>query len=399
MYKQDGSEVLGAMDSVVLSDHYIFAKHKDGWDVYNQFGRKLNEYSCESILGEQSKRIGIKRSSYWGWLNFNGDQEVKCKYDAIDFGIDDQSFIIKYVDKWGVADFDDHFVIAPEYDRIEKVGNLYVAHKGYSKRIFTPEGKQIYHTSEWISGDEILLIGDGQDSLRAVLPSGHLIENTFSKAEKIKDYYRFKRGKFTALCDAEGRYVIRFSDEIQEISTPAEDRFLIKKNNSYGFVDAQGRLRIANRYDAATSFSEGLAPVKLIGKWGFLNIDERLVIQPFYDQVSQFQDGLTIVKRGEYYGIVDKQGEEVVDIKWESIGRQKSGNFVVVDAEGNYGLVDKQGGVIYAPIFEYLEDTGMDLVIAQKGGKKGVMNYDGYTKYPFVHAEIEAHDGYLLFLK
>ena len=398
VYKDDGTAFITAMDSILLSGQFIFTKDRSGWDVYNQFGRKLNEYTCEEVLGEQSGYIGVKRSGYWGWLDFNGEQLVKCKYDAIELGISKDSYIIKYVDEWGVADFNDHFVIAPEYDRIEKIGGLYVAHTGYAKRIFTQEGKQVYFTSSPVSGESTLLLGT-KDSLGAVLPNGKVIDQDFAQIEAQKGFYKLSKDTHIALVNGEGDYVIRISDQIQNVWPQAEDWFLIKKNGGYGFVDEQGRLRIANRYDEAKSFCEGLAAVKLIGKWGFLNKEERLVVQPFYDEVGPFQDGLAIVKRGKYYGIVDKQGEEVVDIKWKSIERQKSGNFVVMDSEGNYGLVDKQGGSIYAPIFEYLEDTGVGLVIAQKAEKKGVMTFEGFTKYPFVYKKIRSLDEYLLFLK
>ena len=399
VYKEDGSAVLLQKDSIVLSEHYIFSQEKNIWDIYNHFGRKLNEYDCEEILGEQLKNIGVKRGGYWGWIDFNGDPVVRCKYDVINFGIDDQTFIIKYVDKWGVADFEDRFVIAPEYDRVEKVGGLYVAYKGYSKRIFSPSGKQVYLTASPVSGKDIVLIGHNKDSLQAVLPDGSHVAHYFSKVELISGYYRFSSGKSIALADSQGQFVVRFSDGFQEIKPPSEERFLIRKNGGYGFVDSQGRLRIANRYEGASSFKGGLAAVKLIGKWGFVDVDEQLVVQPFYDHVGDFQDGLSIVGRENLHGIINKRGEEIVEIKWQSIERQSSGNFVVKDTAGNSGLVDNQGGIIFAPLFESLKDTDEKLVIAQKSGKMGVMTYDGYTKYPFVYSQIQPHDGYLLFLK
>ena len=398
VYKSDGEKLLTDMDSIALTDHYVFTLQKNTWDVYNHFGRKLNEYSLEKVLGAQGKHVGIMRSGYWGWLDFNGEQLVKCKYDEIQFGISEESFIIKYVDKWGVADFNDEFVIAPEYDRIEKRGGLYVAYKGYAKRIFTADGNQVYLTADPVFGDAILLFGT-PDSSNAVLPSGQLIDANFNQVDQLGEFYRLRRGAYVALANDMGDYIVTFSDEIQNIAEQSERWFVIRKEGSYGFVDDQGRLRIANRYDAARSFHEGLAAVSLINKWGFLNKEEQLVVQPFYDKVDDFHDGLSIVRRADLYGIVDHSGDELIKPKWRAINRQPSGNFVVQDLDGNYGLVDKEGATFFAPLFEYLKDTDGHLIIAKKSGKMGVMNYDGFTKYPFSYDDIRAHGDYLLFLE
>ncbi len=48
-------------------------------------------------------------------------------------------------------------------------------------------------------------------------------------------------------------------ENAEVIFTESEGLQGIKKDNRYGFVDALGRLRIANRYDSIGNFHEGLA--------------------------------------------------------------------------------------------------------------------------------------------
>lgn len=52
---------------------------------------------------------------------------------------------------------------------------------------------------------------------------------------------------------------------------------------------------ISPRYEAAQTFSEGMAAVKKNGKWGYINTDGKEVIPFQYDLAFQFNEGLAIV--------------------------------------------------------------------------------------------------------
>jgi hypothetical protein len=398
VYKDDGTEVLANMDSIVFGENYFFANHTKGWDVYSLFGTKLNDVSYEQVLGGHGRQIGVKQNGYWGWLDFSGEQLIKFKYDSIGHGLTEKSFVCQYVHRWGVSGFDDEYIILPSFDLIEKIGGYYVAHKGFTKKIFTKTGEHIFSTTEDVWGEDLLLYGK-RDSIGAVLPSNEIIEQKYRSITIESGYYKFVSGDYCAYKLENDRIIVKLSDRVSNVFPPTENMFLIKKNGAYGFVDSYGKLRIANRYDAAKPFSEGMAAVKLIGKWGFLNSDEQLVIQPFYDEVNSFQDGLSVVKKDHLYGIINKKGVEVIDVNWKKIERQLSGNFVLYDDEGTCGLVDKTGSTILAPLFQDLRDTGHAIVVAKKAGKMGALTYDAFIKYPFVYDEIQAFDDCIIFLK
>ncbi|WP_139796242.1 WG repeat-containing protein [Sporomusa malonica] len=60
-------------------------------------------------------------------------------------------------------------------------------------------------------------------------------------------------------------------------------------------------------------FSEGMAPVKVNGKWGFIEKNGYITIAPRYDDVRQFSEGLAAVKFGNYWGYIDKSGQWVIE--------------------------------------------------------------------------------------
>ena len=93
-------------------------------------------------------------------------------------------------------------------------------------------------------------------------------------------------------------------------------------------------LSLPNSYTKSytrSSFSEGLAPVQIIGKWGLRNgnmkngvkgiwgngyIDKKgnFIIPPNFDHASSFSEGLASVQINEKWGYVNKKGAFVIHL-------------------------------------------------------------------------------------
>lgn len=58
------------------------------------------------------------------------------------------------------------------------------------------------------------------------------------------------------------------------------------EGEKYGYINRDGSIAIAARYDEAWSFKEGVAVVKLGGKWGAINHDGSWAIKPMFDFIA-----------------------------------------------------------------------------------------------------------------
>lgn len=398
VFMDSGESLLKDFDLIELDEAYVYALNNDRWSIYDKNGDKVNDRSVGKIAGVHGAYLAVRNNGYWGWMNQDGEITVRYKYDQVKAGVLEDQFIAKYVKSWGVADFKDAFIIAPEYDAIEVVSHYYVASIGRAKHLYNSIGELVNITTGEVSGDRLLLIHE-YGLAGALLPSGIFIESKYDSIWATADYYQMRSGDFVKLINQDGEAILDFEDEIQEVVALTEGFFLIKKENRFGFVDIDGKLRIANRYDSAKVFSEQMAAVQLIGKWGFINKDEELKIQPFYDFAGQFIDGLAIVRIEKNWSIVNKKGSEIIELKWKEVIRQSTGNFVVTDFDGIKGLVNRNGEMILAPVFDDLIDVDERRVIATRYGRKGVLGYDGFTVIPFEYDDIQVKGDYVLLLE
>jgi len=69
--------------------------------------------------------------------------------------------------------------------------------------------------------------------------------------------------------------------------------------NIIGFIDNSGKVVVTPRYDITSDSREGMTMVALKGKWGVLNKEGREVVKPKYAAATgYFSEGLAGVKIG-----------------------------------------------------------------------------------------------------
>ncbi|NLE30363.1 MAG: WG repeat-containing protein [Phycisphaerae bacterium] len=144
--------------------------------------------------------------------------------------------------------------------------------------------------------------------------------------------------------DKQGNYLQATPGEQQRDTGAAEER--------------GGRTARRTNYDEAGDFSEGMAPVKvggITGKWGFIDKQGNLVINPRYESVGEFSNGLAAVEVDGRWGYIDKKGSSVIKPQFgqagkfsdEGLARVKTGGWI----GGRFGYIDKQGAYVVSPQF------------------------------------------------
>jgi hypothetical protein len=148
-----------------------------------------------------------------------------------------------------------------------------------------------------------------------------------------------------------------------------ENLYPIDSSYGYGYMNQVGELVILPQFDRAEKFSEGFAPVKVNKKWGFINLKGQISISPQYDMVgesispydekpdrndynnysSSFSEGLAGVKLKGKWGFINQSGELVIPYKFDKV-QKFSGGVATVRVGDLWGVINQEGKWIFQPV-------------------------------------------------
>ena len=90
------------------------------------------------------------------------------------------------------------------------------------------------------------------------------------------------------------------------------------------------------------------------GKMGYINDHNKVIIDPVYDEALPFVNNKAIVKKGDYYGLIDKQGRYIISPQFKSVEQRYEGYLVVQNNEKLFGICDEQGNMKVPFKFSFL---------------------------------------------
>lgn len=146
-------------------------------------------------------------------------------------------------------------------------------------------------------------------------------------------------------------------------------------NGKYGYVDHQGKIRIAPQYDQARPFDNGVAIIMLNGKWGIINKYEGFVAQPYYDSISNFKNNVAVVVEKGIYYLMNQEGKILTPDGYNSITRTAGGNYLLI--KNNFkGIANANGKEIISARYQSITELSPTLFKVTENGLKGVIDSD-----------------------
>ncbi len=395
--KTNGRTIISDQDSISFDGLYFFALNEKKWDIYNRFGRKLSLKRYDEVKHSVANMIPVRRNEYWGLLDFQGRQSLSHKYDDIGEGTE-KMIAVRYLGEWGVLDLFGDWVIPPRYDEIEFCENLIKANRGMSTTLFGYGGEEVFKGGvEIINMGTYLKVKESDTTFGILSGRGEmLLDPVYKTVGEIGGMYFGQLDGSFVLVDSVANNRVRPEDGIEKISGYSEGYFKIKKDGKWGFIDENGKLRIANRYTGSRLFSESYCAVRLNGGWGYVDKSEKLVVQPIYEETGDYDNGLAVVKYRGNYGILGIDGGWVVKPQFERIGHNRGSGYILVDQEQKVGVADRNGKFVLTPQYESVEEVGNGLLIVKRKGKMGIMDEKGYVRVPLNYKQIEVKGDYFV---
>ncbi len=378
-------------DSISADDGFFYLKKDEQWSVINQFGRNVTKYKYDDLKPESESLIAVKRRGYWGFIDFQGDEVIANKFDSVT-PFKYLTSRVHFLDGFGTINQFGEWICEPIYDEIiiHKEG---ITEARLKSRIdlVNNDGNvifQTYNTLKPYDGGFIETTAEGKTGF--VMRDGRIVkqpifdEISFTSQDSI---LIAKEQGYLSLATKGGDRFYSLSGRFEEVLGISEDYVGIKLDGKYGFVDLQGRLRVANRYDSIRLFSDDMAAFYLLGNWGYIDKEEKLRVQPVYESSFDFINGTAIVIEKGKYGVIDKDGKYLLDSKYDYISRNGFGSFHI-EFEGKYGLYNSEVKKITSPDYTEIEEVAEGQVVVKRRGLFGVMNGDGRFTIPMMYSNI-----------
>lgn len=388
-------------------------------------GRKygLNQYNGTLVLDTKYDFIDkefsrdfaiIVEKDKYGLIDDKGKIVLQPQYDEI-LNFDSQGFArIRTDDKWGLLDDKLQVILEPSYHKIEMFD-----FRGFAKvrMIDTQESDSLGFWNVGIidkSGKEI--VAPLQDSVI------YLNDSEYTAFRTIEVMNRENFG----VIDKTGKLVIPY--QFQNIRSFHHGIAAAQKNRLWGFIDTTGNYVIQPIYTSVNDFKEGIARVSARRKYGYVDTQGKLIfpcelsyaedaegsicrvrknekhgildtkgnwiIEPKYDEILPFdEEEQAIVKIKDktdfYYGIIDKQGKEILPCKYQELGRFYDG-LAKVKNDNKYNFIDRKGKYFFKEFFEDMLNFYEGLAGFKKDDKWGFINPKGEivikAKYNEVHS-------------
>lgn len=136
-------------------------------------------------------------------------------------------------------------------------------------------------------------------------------------------------------------------------------RFGDPDDGAWGFIDRQGKLAIPPLFaEVAAGFSEGLAVVAVghesARRFGFIDTSGGFAMDSLFDAAGSFSGGVAPVRRGGTPGgrfggewsFVDRTGARALPGDWAWAGSFREGRALVKRREGGFAWIDAAGAVV-----------------------------------------------------
>ncbi len=379
-------------DSIRLSGVNLFLYLKKGisksWKIADLSGTFLSEENYDKILPIDQDYRAVMKNGYWGIVHKNGKELIPPIYDTI-YDVTNHLFLVGFHGEKGVVD------TLGDWKSFPRKGDLFILEDGrylvssfYGSSVISLDGSEFHYSENYlrpifnsfIEEDYKHKMGILNGSFRKILPVA--FDTILAIVED--SIFLFKNERGWGCVDASGNILFKDDSRFQDILGCNEDFIGVKIDGEYGFVDLFGRLRIANRYQGISLYSDGLANINILGKWGCIDKKESIVVQPYYDEILPFKDGLAIARKNGKAGIIDQKGNIKINFDYDEIKRMHNGGFICT-LDDKSGLIDPSGILKFYPKFDFLQDLQNNYVLVKRKEKYGLMSSDGVIKIPIIH--------------
>ena len=312
---------------------------------YNELSRVIG------IEDDENAYILCAKNGQYGIMK-NDEELIPNEYQSIEYDESNKLFTIEKSKKFGIANLDGNIIVPTEYSQIDITGIYLYAQNSQGVTVYNNDGTQvnidrniaILNTSNEkykirinnengtkygvINEDGEQIIEEKYNYIEYLFDNYFIVSNEQSKLGVIDDDDNVKiELNNDALQKIEGTNVIQatttadsttrlYSKDMSQVCEMtnanveiADNYIKISNDTETRYFDKDGKeLKNTEVYPNNTLFAK-----KENDKWGFVNKNGNIVVEAKYDKVTEFNEyGFAGVRLDGKWGVVNSAGEEVL---------------------------------------------------------------------------------------
>ena len=389
-------------DNLNDEDNLYVCRTDRGYGFVSTSSGEILSTTYSDLTDEGGERWSVRRNGKMGIVkvgeangSFRVETIVPCEYDQVQAGDDDKYYLVTNGPLHGLLDWDGKTIIACVYNDIDlnKYVGFFSVKRNGQKGLMSRAGEELVPCAFddcgvidehflWTQKDNTygFYSSEGEKVQPCKFSSFFIYEGKKKKEVSLSDFAQLDRrqhpdlyavvsGKvgtldsknFTTKLPCAYDYLSDFAPRMKITNgVLTEQRLAVcRLNGKYGIVNSEGKQIQPMgfdelRKDVSDPSSKELPDmgsardlhVRIGDKWGILTANGEQLAEVKFDSVGVFHDGLAVVKAAERYGYIDRSGAIVIPIQWMAAYDFSEGLAALRVDKKHFQFIDTAGTVV-----------------------------------------------------
>lgn len=360
------------VDNLNDEDNLYVCRTDRGYGFVSTSSGEILPTTYSDLTYVDGERWSVRRNGKMGIVkvgeangSFRVETIVPCEYDQVQTGDGDEYYVVTNGPLHGLLRWDGKTIIACVYDDVDlnKYEGLFSVKRNGQKGLMSRAGEELVPCAFddcgvidehflWTQKDNTygFYSSEGEKVQPCKFSSFFIYEGKKKKEMSLSDFAQLDRRqhpdlyavvsgkvgtldskKFTTKLPCAYDYLSDFAPRMKITNgVLTEQRLAVcRLNGKYGIVNSEGKQIQPMgfdelRNDVSDPLSKELPDmgsardlhVRIGDKWGVLTAYGEQLAEVKFDSVGVFHDGLAVVKAAERYGYIDRSGAIVIPIQW-----------------------------------------------------------------------------------
>lgn len=320
-------------------------------------GVEYNELSRVQIAKNNDIYILCAKNGQYG-INKNGKDLIPNEYQSIVYDEANDLFVIEKSKKYGIANLEGKIIVPVEYTQIDVTGIYLYAHDEQGIIVYSNKGEQVNVDTNIAllntPNEKYRIRINNQDRTKYGLigkDGKQIIQEKYTYMEYLYDNYFIvsdENSKLGIINDKDEQKVEIKYDSVQKVQDTNVIQTTIAEDNITEFY-SKNLEKICEMTDAIIEVQKDYIKI--------YNQEEIQYFDRDGNKLSNMQvypnNKLFTKENNGKWGFVDKNGNMIVDYRYDKATEFNEYGYAAVQLNGKWGSIDEQGKEVQKPIYEF----------------------------------------------